>query len=202
MSPQTDFDVIEYHLGGPKEWFQQGRIVRLPHNVYTSFPFLTEMLLLSGMVLYGDWNAGALAGQAIIAGFAPLTALGLYATGRRWFSANAGALAALVWLTTPWTYRISIIAYAEGGLACYMFAALAVGLRLLWFKSDQSQAGDDNPSHSDSTDAPLGLPLLAGLLPLMADSSVDLPAPLVPSSATISPSSTSRSRLNRICTWP
>ena len=40
MSPQTDFDVLEYHLGGPKEWFQQGHISRLPHNVYTNFPFL------------------------------------------------------------------------------------------------------------------------------------------------------------------
>lgn len=164
MSPQTDFDVIEYHLGGPKEWFQQGRIARLPHNVYTNFPFLTEMLLLSGMVLYGDWQMGALAGQAIIAGFAPLIALGLYATGRRWFSANAGSLAALVWLTTPWAYRISIIAYAEGGLACYMFASLAVGLRLLWFKSEESPATEQGAPQPNSTDAPAGLPLLAGVL--------------------------------------
>jgi hypothetical protein len=131
MSPQTDFDVVEYHLGGPKEWFQAGHIARLPHNVYTNFPFLTEMLLLCGMVLHGDWESGALAGQAVLAGFAPLTALGLYATGRRWFSPAAGSLAALVWLTTPWAYRISIIAYAEGGLACYLFAALSVGLRLV-----------------------------------------------------------------------
>ncbi len=136
MSPQTDFDVIEYHLGGPKEWFQQGHIARLPHNVYTSFPFLTEMLLLCGMVLHGDWESGALAGQAVLAGFAPLTALGLYATGRRWFGPMAGSLAALVWLTTPWAYRISIIAYAEGGLACYLFAALAVGLRIVWGETE------------------------------------------------------------------
>lgn len=124
MTPQTDFDVVEYHLGGPKEWFQQGQIVRLPHNVYTSFPFLSEMLILSGMVLYGDWQWGALAGQAVTAGFAPLTAIGLFAAGRRWFSAGAGWLAAFVYLTSPWTYRISIIAYAEGGLACYLFAAI------------------------------------------------------------------------------
>ncbi len=132
MSPQTDFDVIEYHLGGPKEWYLQGSISRLPHNVYTSFPFLTEMLLLSGMVCYGDWEWGALAGQAVIAGFAPLTAVGLYGLGKRWFSESAGWLAALVWLTTPWVYRISIIAYAEGGLACYLLATLAVLLRILW----------------------------------------------------------------------
>lgn len=124
MSPQTDYDVVEYHLAGPKEWFQRGQIVRLPHNVYTSFPCLSEMLVLSGMVLYGDWQWGALAGQAVLAGFAPLTALGLFAAGRRWFSEGAGWVASLVYLTSPWTYRISIIAYAEGGLSCYLFAAL------------------------------------------------------------------------------
>ena len=138
MSPQTDFDVVEYHLGGPKEWFQQGHIARLPHNVYTSFPFLTEMLLLCGMVLRGDWESGALAGQAAVAGFVPLAALGLFATGRRWFSSTAGSLAALVWLTTPWAYRIAIVAYAEGGLACYLFAALAVGLRVVWGEGQES----------------------------------------------------------------
>ena len=124
MSPQTDFDVVEYHLGGPKEWFQQNRISRLPHNVYTNFPFLSEMLILAGMVLYGDWQWGALGGQAAIAGFAPLTALGLFAAGRRWFSTRAGWIAAMIYLSSPWTYRISIIAYAEGSLSCFLFAAI------------------------------------------------------------------------------
>jgi hypothetical protein len=162
MSPQTDFDVIEYHLGGPKEWFQQGQITRLPHNVYTSFPFLTEMLVLSGMVLYGDWNWGALAGQATIAGFAPLVAIGLYATARRWFSAPAGWFAALIWLTTPWVYRISIIAYAEGGLACYLFAAFAIALRVVWPDEHASQTtADDQPRPANQ---PLALYGVCGFL--------------------------------------
>ena len=55
VSPPTDFDVREYHLQGPKEWFQQRQISFLPHNVYTSFPFLSEMLSLTGMVFAGDW---------------------------------------------------------------------------------------------------------------------------------------------------
>ena len=124
MLPSFDFDVKEYHLQGPKEYFQNGRVGFLPHNVYTSFPFLTEMLSLLGMVLRDDWSRGALAGKAVLASFAPLTALVLYAAGRRWFSGTAGCLAALIYLTTPWTYRISIIAYAEGGLSFYLFAAL------------------------------------------------------------------------------
>ncbi|HEY0981410.1 hypothetical protein [Schlesneria sp.] len=155
MTPQTDFDVVEYHLGGPKEWFLQGGISRLPHNIYTNFPFLTEMLILDGMVVCGDWRWGALAGQAVLAGFAPLTALGLYAAGRRWFSSQAGCIAALVYLTSPWTYRISIIAYAEGGLACYLFAALFAGLRV---GEEWAAAGNDRKS------VPRGLLLLCGAL--------------------------------------
>lgn len=141
LTPQSDFDVLAYHLNGPKEWFQSGRIKFLPHNVYTSFPFLTEMVLLSGMVLLDDWSYGALAGQAALMFFTPLTALGLYCAARRWFSDAAGWLAALVWLTTPWTYRISIIAYAEGGLSFYVLASFLAAvhavrsesLRASWF---------------------------------------------------------------------
>lgn len=145
MSPQNDFDVVEYHLGGPKEWFQLGRITRLPHNVYTNFPFLTEMLILTGMVIYGDWQWGALAGQATIAVFAPLTALGLFAAGRRWFSPSAGLFGSLVYLTSPWTYRISIIAYAEGGLACYLFASLYASLlfRRCWLNEEDAIQGNE-----------------------------------------------------------
>lgn len=124
LLPPTDFDVREYHLQGPKEFFEAGRVQFLPHNVYTSFPFLTEMLSLLAMVLRNDWYRGALAGKAVLMSFAPLTGLALYAGGRRLFGPAAGWSAALVYLTTPWTYRISIIALAEGGLSFYLFASL------------------------------------------------------------------------------
>ncbi|MBX3450943.1 MAG: hypothetical protein KF777_15355 [Planctomycetaceae bacterium] len=123
VTPQNDFDVRAYHLEGPKEFFLQGKVRFLSHNVYTSFPFLTEMLTLLGMVLCRDWFAGSLAGQAVLAAFAPLTAIGLFAAGRRWYSPTAGRVAALVFLSTPWTTRISIIAYAEGGLSLFVFAS-------------------------------------------------------------------------------
>jgi hypothetical protein len=122
--PSTDFDVNEYHFGGPKEYFQRGRIEFLPHNVYTSFPFLTEMLTLSGMVVSGDWRQGALVGKCLLALFAPLTAAGLLVLGRRWGGSVAGWGAALVYLSTPWVFRYSTIAYVEGGLACYGLLAL------------------------------------------------------------------------------
>ena len=124
MLPEIDFDVKEYHLGGPKEWFQTGSIHWLPHNVYTSFPFLTEMHLLLGMVLHGDWFWGALAGKFVLAAFGVLTTLAVFAAARRWFGSDVAWTAALIHLSTPWTYRISVIAYAEGGATFYLFAAM------------------------------------------------------------------------------
>ncbi|WP_339733698.1 hypothetical protein [uncultured Gimesia sp.] len=124
MLPSTDFDVLEYHFGGPKEYYQQGHIGFLSHNVYTSFPFLTEMLILLGMTLKADWHVGAQAGKLVLMSFALFTALGVFTTARRWFGSNAGWLAVTVFLTTPWTYRMSIIAYTEGGLSFYLIASL------------------------------------------------------------------------------
>lgn len=123
VSPSTDFDVKEYHFGGPKEFFLAGRVQFLPHNVYTSFPFLTEMLTLLGMVLRDDWLTGALVGKSVLMAFVPLTGLAILAAGRRWFGHWAGWFGMLVWLTTPWATRIGIIAYAEGGLTCFLFLA-------------------------------------------------------------------------------
>jgi hypothetical protein len=126
MLPATDFDVLEYHLAGPKEYFQAGRISYLPHNVYTNMPFGVEMLHLLGMVVMADWWWGALAGQLLVALYAPAAALMIAATASR-VSTRAGWLAALVFLSTPWIYRLAVIAYVEEPL-CFYHAALVWGL--------------------------------------------------------------------------
>jgi len=119
LLPSTDFDVREYHLEGPKEFFLAGRVHYLPHNVYTSFPFLTEMLSLLSMVVSGDWWNGAIVGKTVLMSFGPMTALCLYVLGRKLMNESAGWIAVVLYLTTPWVYRISIIAYTEGALCCF-----------------------------------------------------------------------------------
>ena len=123
-TPSLDFDVREYHLQGPKEWFQAGHIFCLRHNVYTSFPFLSEMLTLNGMVLMNDWHDGALAGEQLLACFQLLTTVCVYAAARRWFGSSCGIAAAIIYLTVPWTLRISLIAYAEGAATFYLMATV------------------------------------------------------------------------------
>ncbi len=127
------YDVLEYHLQGPREYFDAGRIHFLPHNVYTSFPQQVEMLYLLLMHLAGDpWNAaipaqythlfcGVLSVLALAA-FATPPAAG--ATSAPWASAAVAALAGSV----PWLAYLGALAYVELGLL--LFAAVAGGLLL------------------------------------------------------------------------
>ncbi|HEV3136258.1 MAG TPA: hypothetical protein VGZ26_00115 [Pirellulales bacterium] len=141
MLPPLDFDVREYHLEAPKEFYQTGRITFLPHNVYANMPLGTEMLSLLAMVVAGDWWTGALVGKTLIAGFAPLTALALVAAGRRFFTPAAGVIAALVYVSIPWIALVSVQGLVEGAFAFYLLLAL-YGV-LLWRKDLQS---DDHPT--------------------------------------------------------
>jgi hypothetical protein len=124
LLPPNEFDVREYHLEAPKEFYAAGRIGFLPHNLYGNMTLGTEMHALLGMVLAGDWWTGALVGKAIIALFAPLTALGLLTAGRRFFSSSAGVLAAVAYISIPLIANISTVGFIEGAAALYLFATL------------------------------------------------------------------------------
>lgn len=141
MLPPLDFDAIEYHLQGPKEYFQAGRIQFLPHNVYTSMPFSVEMLHLLGMEVMDDWWLGALAGQLLVASFAVWTAAAIALTARRLVSARAAWVATAVYLTTPWVYRLAVIPYVEGPLCFYHAATLWMASRAL-FSGGRTPNGD------------------------------------------------------------
>ena len=124
MLPPVDFDVCEYHLQAPKEFFQQGRITFVPHNVYANMALGTEMLSLLAMTIARDWWWGALAGKTVIAVFTPLCALAIFAAGRRFYSTSAGVVGALVYISIPWMVGTSSAGLVEGVLACYLFLAV------------------------------------------------------------------------------
>lgn len=130
MLPPMDFDVREYHLQAPKEFYQNGKIAFLPHNVYGNMPLGAEMFSLMGMVLLGDWWLGALVGKTVIAAFAPLTALALFAAGRRFASSGAGVIAAVLYLSIPWVSVVSASGLIEGVLAFYLLMSFYAVL--LW----------------------------------------------------------------------
>ncbi len=135
--PPWEFDVREYHLQVPKEWFQAGRISFLEHNVYGNMPLGAEMHALLGMtVMRGEraWWWGALVGKTIIALFAVLTALTLFSAGRRFAGRTAGLVAALVYISIPWVVHVSVTGLIEGVLGFYTLTA--VYAILLWRSPD------------------------------------------------------------------
>lgn len=123
MLPPAEFDVREYHLQAPKEFFQQGQVTFLAHNVYANMPLGAEMLSLLGMAVTGDWWLGALAGKTVIASYAILTGLALYAAGRRFFSPTAGIVAAVLYVSIPWIIQVSALGLVDAVLGCYLFLA-------------------------------------------------------------------------------
>lgn len=124
MLPPSDFDVREYHLQAPKEFYQAGHIGFLPHNVYANMPLGAEMLSLAGMVAAGDWWTGALVGKTLIAAFALLAALALFAAGRRFANPSTGLTAAVLYLSSPWIALVSSQGLIDGAMAFYLFTAL------------------------------------------------------------------------------
>ncbi len=92
-------------------------------------PFGVEMLHLLGMEVYDDWWWGGLAGQLAVAFFGPATAVLIGVTAAARSIAVRGWIAAIVYLSTPWIYRIAAIAYVEGPLCFYHGALVWAALR-------------------------------------------------------------------------
>jgi len=128
MDEPNGYDVVEYHLQVPREWFELGRIVPLTHNVFSFFPFNVEMHYLFAMHLMGGpWVAQFLA-QMMHAAFVGLTVAAVYAAvaerGR-----FAAMMAALFAGAVPWMPMLGSIAYNEGGLLLYGTLGIAWAMR-------------------------------------------------------------------------
>ena len=131
--PPTDFDVCEYHLQVPKEWYLNGHINFLPHNVYGNMPLGAELPSMLAMAIIpgtNNWWWGALTGKVIIGGFSVLGALLLYAAGKRFSSPTVGCIAAVVYISTPWVGKVSMNGLVESVWGFYFFASFYV--LLIW----------------------------------------------------------------------
>ncbi|GAB6164229.1 hypothetical protein JCM19992_02290 [Thermostilla marina] len=129
MLPPLEFDVLEYHLQAPKEFFSAGRLHFLPHNVYGNMPLGAEMFPLAGMVLTGDVLTGAMIGKTVIAAFALLGAVWAYVVAARLGGRAAGWCAAIVLLSSPWTVRVSTLGLIDLVPGVYLLAGLWLLLR-------------------------------------------------------------------------
>jgi len=127
MLPPWSYDVREYHLQAPKEWFQNGRVAFLPHNIYANMPLGAELNSVWAMSLAGGddgWWWGAIAGKTVMACYPLVTAAALLAFGRRVHSLAAGCVAAAVFLATPWTVALAGTGYNESGVMLYAILSI------------------------------------------------------------------------------
>ncbi len=121
------YDVLEYHLQVPKEWFQAGKIGFLGHNVYANFPSNAEMLYLLAMSLKGDPHQAVYLAQLIHVSFGLLFVWAIWVFVRP-DGIKPACFAAVTAGTCGWVAYLSPLAYVEMGM---LFLGV-VALGLLW----------------------------------------------------------------------
>ncbi len=121
------YDVLEYHLQMPKEYFEAGQIRYAPHNIYANFPANVEMLYLLSMILKGSAIGAAIACKYLNAGLAILVvaSVGL-CSSRNSLSRVAACVAAA---STGWLVYLSGVAYVENGMLLFGLLATVAVLR-------------------------------------------------------------------------
>jgi hypothetical protein len=129
LAPVTDndYDALVYHLTIPKLYLRHGGIHFLPWLTHSNFPFGMEMLYLLGLLLRDETLA-----KLFHLGFGWLTALAIYAFGRRWWSGRAGALGAAAFAAVPLVAWEMTVAYNELAFALYAF--LTVYALARWYE--------------------------------------------------------------------
>jgi hypothetical protein len=130
------YDVVEYHLQIPREWFEAGRIGPLQHNVFSFLPFNVEMHYLLAMHLRGGPWAGMYTAQFMHGAFILLTVLAVGAIAKALWVAESSksrprpaVVAVLAMASTPLLWQLGAIAYDEGGFLLY--GILAIGWAIL-----------------------------------------------------------------------
>lgn len=122
------YDVISYHLQGPREWYEAGAMEFAPHNVYLAFPQQLEIHYLLLMHLLGGPYEAAVASQLFHASLMIATIAVLATVWRdpwaRWSVAVLGA-------SVPWLVIVGSLAYVESGLLLYAAIGLLLARRQL-----------------------------------------------------------------------
>lgn len=115
----ADYDSLTYHLAAPAQFLRAGKVVALPYDHHSYFPFTLEMLYLAGLAA-----RGAVLAKLFHWLMLPLGALALLALGRRAQSARAGLLAAALYASMPLVLGEATTAYVDLGFAAWVFLAL------------------------------------------------------------------------------
>lgn len=120
-----EYDVLEYHLQIPREWYEAGRITQLEHNAFCYFPQGVEIHYLLAMHLRGGPWAGMYLAQQMHAAMTLLTAAAVFAIAVQMAPRAQATVAGVAAITVPWIALLAPMGYNEGGLL--FFGTLAIG---------------------------------------------------------------------------
>ena len=124
------WDSLGEHLAKAKEWNRLHSLASIPYINFGQWAQPSNVGILYGMALL---IKDAILAQLIHFAFGLLTAVGVYALGRRYFSHRVGLISAAIFYTVPLIAYMSTIAYVDLGLIFYTFLAFYALIR--WVSS-------------------------------------------------------------------
>jgi len=116
----SSWDSLGEHLARAKEWNRLHRLVSIPYINRAQWAQPSNIGILYGMALFVK---DAILAQLIHFAFGLLTAVGIYALGKRYFSHRVGLISAAIFYTVPIVAYMSTTAYVDLGLTFYTFFA-------------------------------------------------------------------------------
>ncbi|KKL55557.1 hypothetical protein LCGC14_2254230, partial [marine sediment metagenome] len=117
----SGWDALGEHLARAKEWVRLHSLEAIPYINYLQRgqPFNVGMLYGMSLLI-----KDAILAKLIHFSFGILTAIGVYALGKRYFSSRVGLFSAAIFYTIPAVAYLSTTAYVDLGLTFYAFLAL------------------------------------------------------------------------------
>ena len=112
------WDALSYHLADPKIYLANHKIVLLPTQHHSNFPFTMEMLFTIGLLFDSYVLANLFHLLTLV-----LLCLGMLAFCRRFLNEKAGWVSIATLITTPLILWEGSIAYIDIGLSFYIFLA-------------------------------------------------------------------------------
>jgi hypothetical protein len=132
LVPPWEYDALMYHLQGPRQFLDAGRILLLPDNWPANYPATVEMLFTLGLAFGSDTFA-----KLMHLTYAILLILATFAFGRRYLNSAKAWLAAAILLGIPILPLWASLAYADMAWALCQFLGLYA--LVLWTQSGRRQ---------------------------------------------------------------
>lgn len=116
----SGWDSLGEHLAKAKEWNRLHRLSSIPYINFDQWAQPFNIGILYAMALF---LKDAILAQLIHFAFGLLTAVGVYALGKRYFSQRVGLISAAIFYTIPILVFMSTTAYIDLGFTFYAFFA-------------------------------------------------------------------------------